>query len=148
MSSFDDLAVGDRIDCPSKTVVEGVAALMIGLGGYTHPMFNDHQYIDTATPFDRPLIPGEMTLFFLGGLAEQSGIFDETTVALVGIDDVRFKTPVLVGDTIAFEMEVVEKKRSERHGTVTFAWRCHNQEGQLVLQAKATLLFRVGEDGR
>jgi acyl dehydratase len=90
-------------------------------------------------------LPGELVLLLLGGLAEQTGVFDETTLALTGLDAVRFRTPCLPGDRIRLEMEVVAKELSGsgRRGFLTLAWTCSNQRGETVLDARATLAFRT-----
>lgn len=145
MGAWDTLDVGRRIRTPGRTVSEGVAGTLIALGGYTHPMFNDAEYVRERTPFGRIPLPGEVTLLFMGGLAEQVGVFDETVIALVGMTDLRFERPAFPGDTLALEMEVVEKRPSARgaRGAVTFQWNCLNQRGERILSARVTLLFRV-----
>ena len=97
MGTYGDLKVGERIVTPGKTITHAATTIMTGLGGYTHPMFNDEEYCKANTPFGGMVAPGEMTLFFMGGLAEASGIFDETVIALVGLDNIRFRYPTSPG---------------------------------------------------
>lgn len=120
---------------------------MIGLAGYVHPMFAGETHAGPSTAVTGRPIPGELTLLFLGGLAERTDVFDDTTLALVSLDAVEFRTPALIGDTIRLEMEVTGKRRSEsrRRGFVTFAWTCGNQRGEIVLTARATFAFRTAE---
>src|SRR5688500_15562350 len=89
-NTFDRLAIGERITAPTLVIPSAAAGLATTLGGYTHPLFTDPDYVRTSTPFSTSPLPGSLVLFLLGGLAEQSGAFDETTVAMVGIDNVRF----------------------------------------------------------
>lgn len=147
MRAFERLTVGDRFTTPDRTISED-AATIIRLAGYTHPIFTDPAHVARSTTFAGRPIPGELTLLFLGGLAEQTGVFDETTLALVSLDAVEFKTPALLGDTIRLEMEVSEKQRSAsgRRGFVTFAWTCRDQRAEIVLTARAVFAFRTAED--
>lgn len=118
---------------------------MTAWAGYVFPLFHDAAFAHRAG-FGAIPVPGELVLLLLGGLAEQAGVFDETTLALTGLDEVRFRTPCHVGDTIRLEMEVVgrELSSSGRRGFLTFAWTCFNQRGDTVLEARATLAFRTG----
>jgi acyl dehydratase len=144
-SSYDRLQLGDRFKSPTLILDEERAEQMIRWGGYVHPMFSDRNYAKTVGFKGRP-VPGELVLLFLGGLAEQTGAFDDTTLALVEVDHVTFKTPALVGDTIHVEMEVSNKRLSgsRRRGFLTFNWTCRNQSNEVVLETHATFAFRTG----
>lgn len=144
MGTYRNLSLGQKIVTPAKTVTPATATIMTGLGGYTHPMFNDEEYAK-AMPFGGMVIPGEMTLFLMGGLAEQSGIFDETVIGLVGLDKIRFKTPACAGDTLRLEMQVAAKRETSKgdKGLVTFGWVCRNQRQETVLEAEATFLLTL-----
>lgn len=147
MTTYDRLTVGSRFTTPDRMISEDVASRIVDMAGYTHPMFRDAAYVADSTTFKGRPIPGELSILFLGGLAEQTGVFDETTLALVSLDGVEFKTPALIGDTIHLEMEVSDKRRSRggTRGFITFAWTCRNQRDEIVLTARATLAFRTAE---
>ena len=148
MSTFERLTVGDRFVTPERTISED-ATDVIRYAGYTHPIFTDPAHVARSTSFAGRPIPGELSLLFLGGLAEQTDVFDETTLALVSLDAVEFTAPALIGDTIRLEMEVSAKTRSAsgRRGFVTFAWTCRNQRGEIVLTATARFAFSTSERG-
>ena len=143
-STFERVAVGDRWRSP-EFVLGDDAESMTAWAGYVHPLFTDENYWRRAGLPGRPL-PGELILLLLGGLAEQTGVFDDTTLALAGFEAVRFLKPVVVGDAIRLDMGVTRKNLSEsgRRGFVTFAWECRNQRDELVLDALATLAFMTG----
>jgi acyl dehydratase len=145
MGSYNDLEIGEHIVTPGKTITHAAITIMTGLGGYTHPMFNDEEYCRVNTPFKSIVAPGEMILFFMGGLAETSGIFDDTVIALVGLDNIRFISPTHPQDTIRLEMEVKAKRETSggNKGLVTFSWTCKNQHNQATVEANATLLFKI-----
>jgi acyl dehydratase len=113
--------------------------------GYVFPLFHDESFAHRAG-FSAIPLPGELVLLLMGGLAEQTGVFDDTTLALTGLDAVRFRTPCHAGDTIRLEMEAVAKELSSsgRRGFLTFGWTCLNQRGETVIEARATLAFRTG----
>lgn len=114
------------------------------IGGYTHPLFTDPDYIRTKSPFGSAVVPGQFTLFLLGGLAEQSGLLEDDVVALVGVDEVRFPSPALIGDTITLYLEVVghQRRPGGSTGTITLHWRAKKQTGEEVLTCRVTMLIR------
>jgi acyl dehydratase len=144
VSTYTELSIGDVLTTPSRTLDADTCAELIRLGGYTHPLFTDPAYA-ASSPIGRTPVPGEALLLIMGGLMEQTERFDETTIALVGFDAVRFAAPAFADDEIRVEAEVLAKEPSSsgRRGTVVFAWRCFNAAGDLVVDATARMLFRV-----
>jgi acyl dehydratase len=144
MSTFENLEPGGHYPGGSVTLTDEHRALVATLGGYTHPLFTDPVYVREQSPFSSALVPGELTLFLLGGLAEQSGLFGDDVVALVGIDEVRFPSAALVGDTITLEMEVGshEREAGRSTGTITLNWRASKQTSEEVLTCLVTMLVR------
>jgi acyl dehydratase len=139
--TFDALQPGDRWTSPEFALGEDAAGVT-AWAGYTFALFTDEAFARQAGFPGRP-VPGELILLLLGGLAEQTGVFDESTLALTGLESVHFKQPCVVGDSIHLEMEVIRKELSGsgRRGFITFAWTCFNQRGDPVLEAEATLAF-------
>lgn len=140
---WEDFHIGEMFTSPSKTVTEGTVTLMVGLAGFTIPLFNDEEFA-RRTPFGTRIAPGRLTLFIMGGLEEQIGIYDETVIALVGLDKVRFKGPLKPGDTIHVEFEVMDLKetRREDRGLMVHRSRCLNQRGEVIIENEATHLLK------
>lgn len=140
---FEDFRVGEVFRTPGKTMTEGAIAMMVGLGGFTIPLFNDEEYA-RQTPFGSRIAPGRLTLFVMGGLEEQIGIYDETVIALLGLDKVRFKAPLKAGDTIHVEFEVIDLKETSKpdRGIMVHKSKCLNQRGEVLIECEATHLMR------
>ena len=140
---YDDFRIGDKFTTPRKTVTEAMINIMVGLGGFVAPLFNDAEYART-TSFGSCIAPGRMTLFLMGGLEEQIGIYEESLVALVGLDGVKFKGPLRAGDTIRVELEIVAVRETSRpeSGLVTHKSRCFNQRDELIVEAEASHLLK------
>jgi acyl dehydratase len=67
-----------------------------------------------------------------------------TTVANLGMDEVRFPKPVFHGDTLRIESEVLELRESRsrpQNGIVIFAHRAFNQRDELVAACKRSALM-------
>ena len=140
---YEDFNIGDVFTTPGKTVTEAMISIMVGLGGFVFPLFNDEEYARN-TPFGGCIAPGPMTLFLMGGLEEQSLIYGDDAVAIVGIDKVRFKTPLRAGDTIRVEVTIIAKRETSRPkaGIVTHRSNCVNQGGEVIVESESTVLVK------
>ena len=146
MGTYEDLAVGDHFHTPARTLDDETVRALIDTAGFIHPIFTDAAFA-AASGFGRIPLPGQAVLLLMGGLVEQSGRFDKTTVALTGFDAVRFLRPAFAGDTIRAEVEVVSKEQtpSGSHGVMVMAWRCVRGGGERIAEALARMLFRLEE---
>ena len=100
---FDALEPGERFTTSGRTVSEADIAQFAALSGDTHP-----QHVDPAwaagSRFGEQIAHGLLVLSFAAG----SMPFDpERVVALRRVGDAVFKQPVLIGDTVHVEGEVV-----------------------------------------
>lgn len=140
MGTFNDLNRGDQFMTPARTITDEDIDILIEVGGYTHPLFTDPAYLEKV-PFESRPMPGEGALHIMGGLIEQSGRFDESTVALVGLEDAQFKRPVFAGDTLHVLAEVIDKQEKGERGLITFRWSCVNERGEICVVTRAKMLF-------
>ena len=102
----------------------------------------DAEYCET-TEFGRPLMNSIFTLGLVIGLSVQETTLG-TTVANLGMTDVRFASPVIAGDTIraVTTAERVRESRSRPNaGIVTFVHRGLNQSGQEVATCRRQALM-------
>jgi acyl dehydratase len=97
--------------------------------------------------FGRRIAHGMFVFSAATGLVWQSRSPEEraSVVAFYGIDRVRFRAPVFVGDTIHVELEVLDKdEREEGPGTgvVTYDLEVLNDSGTTVLSCEMRSLMR------
>jgi acyl dehydratase len=144
VGTYDELEVGAVFETPTRAIDIDLHARLIEVGGYTHPLFTDREYLAT-TPFDAPPLPGQALLLLMGGLVEQSGKFDDTVIALLGFDSVKFLAPAVPGMTVRVRVEVLDKEpRPDRdRGVLVLGWRCLDQVGERLVDATARMLFRT-----
>ncbi|MFC1964059.1 MaoC/PaaZ C-terminal domain-containing protein [Chloroflexota bacterium] len=143
---FEDFNVGDKFISPGRTITEGAAATMIGYAGYHFPAFIDEQFAKT-TIFGSRIIPGRLTLYFMGGLVEMTEFMDlRAMIGLVGINNIKFKNPVHHGDTIKLEIEVTHKRvtSNPERGIITHHEVARNQRGEVVAEADITHILKIG----
>src|SRR6266478_1857671 len=87
-----------------------------------------------GTEFGRPLVNSIFTLGLVIGLSVQDTTLG-TTVANLGMSDVRFPKPVFHGDTIRARTTVIATRRSKSRadaGIVEFEHQGLNQRGETV----------------
>lgn len=93
----------------------------------------DHEYC-RGTEFGRPLVNSIFTLGLIIGLSIQDTTLG-TTIANLGMSDVRFPKPVFPGDTLRAKTTVQAVRESASRpdaGVVTFLHEGLNQRDELV----------------
>jgi acyl dehydratase len=103
----------------------------------------DEQYCKEHTEFGTRIVNSAFTFGLMIGLSVGDTTLG-TTVANLGMDEVRFPKPVFHGDTIRAESEVIDKRESKsrpRDGIVTFLHRSYNQKNELVAHCKRSALM-------
>jgi acyl dehydratase len=138
-SDFDALAVGDRFATRPQTVTEADIVNFAVLTGDSHPQHVDAAWASSSR-FGEQIAHGLLVL----SIASGSMPFDpDRVVALRRVADAVFKQPVLIGDTVHVEGEVVSVKPiDDENGLVECSWRVRNQHGRLVLKASVELVWR------
>jgi acyl dehydratase len=134
---FDEFRVGDRFRTAGWTVTETHIVSFCGAVGLHEPLFTNRHYMETATAFGGLVAPGPMILATAAAqFGTESGWFDGTVMAMVGIDNVRFKAPLRRDDTMYVNVEIVAltPTRKPGRGIVTQRLTVENQRGEAVLE--------------
>ena len=115
----------------------------VNLCGFTEPLFMDMEHVKKASVFGRRAAPGALTFALAEGLIMQTGLIHGTGMAYLG-GEMRIIAPVLEGDTLRVEVEVVDKRETKKpdRGIVTYAHRVLNQRDELVLEARIQRMIR------
>jgi acyl dehydratase len=138
-TDFDRLREGDRFATRARTVSEPDVVWFAAMSGDDHPQHTDAEWA-ARSRFGERIAHGLMVLSYAAGLVPFE---PERVVALRGIDDVVFKQPVRIGDTIRVEGEVAAKRELDAaHGLVTCRWRVLNQRDRLVMRAAVDVVWR------
>ncbi|WP_274426550.1 MaoC family dehydratase [Chelativorans sp. YIM 93263] len=77
-------------------------------------------------------------------------ILDSTSQGSPGINELRWKRPVLAGDTLSGRSTVLARRPLKSRpgmGLVTFRHRVSNQRGEAVMDIENPILFRLRENG-
>ena len=123
---FEDFEVGDRVRTPARTITEAdlgwLGAIAGDLSGFCG---------------------GLCALGISGGLmflAGDRGI-PRSTIALWGLDRVRFTAPATPGDTVHVEAQVTQTTRVDaQRGLITMTHWLRNQRGEEILTYVSKIL--------
>jgi acyl dehydratase len=138
---YDDLAVGDEWESPSRTVTESDVVTFAGLSGDFNPLHMDHQAAHHG-PFGRPVAHGLLGLAIASGLTSYSPRV--ATLAFLAITDWKFLYPIAFGDTIRVitRVDALEPRSRGRRALVTWYRRIVNQDGKTLQEGHTQTLVR------
>lgn len=140
--TFDQFNLGDLFECQARTVTEADTVNFAGVSGDYNPLHTDEEF-GKSTPMGGRIAHGVLALAIATGQANQLGIFEGTTIALMA-QTLKYTGPVRFGDTIHLELKVAEKKESSKpdRGVVTFDATIVNQHGKSVIEGQWVCLMK------
>ena len=140
---FEEFSVGQRFEHPiRRTVTEADNVLFTALTHNPASLHLDAEYMKN-TEFGRPLVNSYFTLGLMVGISVNDTTHG-TTVANLGMDEVRFPKPLFPGDTVRVETEVIATRASKSrpdNGIVTFVHQAFNQHDDLVAECRRSALM-------
>jgi acyl dehydratase len=140
---FEGHAIGAVYRTRARTVSETDIVNFVNLCGFVEPLFMDMEFVKRESVFGRRAAPGALTFALSEGLIIQTGLIHGTGMAWLG-GELRIAAPVLEGDTIRVEVEVIDKRETKKpdRGIVTYRHRVLNQRDEVVLEAKVQRMIR------
>lgn len=114
----------------TRTVTEYDNMMFSCLTMNPQPLHIDRHFA-AKTEFGQPLVNSLFTLGLMIGITVADTTLG-TTIANLGMSDVRFPKPVFQGDTIRVETTVISKRESRSRpdaGLVEFEHKAFNQDG-------------------
>ena len=141
--TFEEHTIGVVYRTLARTVSETDIVSFVNLCGFNEPLFYDMEYVKHASVFGRRAAPGALTFALSEGLVMQTGLIHGTGMAWLG-GEVRVTAPVLEGDTIRVEVEVLDKRETKKadRGIVTYHHRVLNQRDEVVLELTIQRMIR------
>lgn len=140
---FEDFAVGGVLRTMRRTVAEADMLAFVQLTGLYEELWLDAEKPARVGLAPGRLVPGYLTLTFAEGLVVLGG-WMRNAVGMLGVSDVEWSSPVMCGDTIQVEVEVVEARSTKKpeRGVVVLRHRVLNQDGVVVLSYRSARLVR------
>lgn len=137
--TFNEFQIGQKFVSHRITVTDAHIAIFAGLSGDFNPLHVDEEFAK-KTIFKGRIAHGLLTLSLISG--SMGMLVAGTAIAFLGMN-VRFLSPVKVGDTIYAEATVKDKVRKEKYegGVVTFSFEVKNQREEKVVEGEFSLLI-------
>jgi 3-hydroxybutyryl-CoA dehydratase len=117
-----------------KTITAADIEAFASATGDTNPVHLDEAYAAT-TQFGKRIAHGLLTAGIVSAVLAND-LPGPGTIYLG--QDLKFKAPVFIGDTITATVEVIQYRDDKR--IATFETTCVNQDGTLVLEGEAVVL--------
>ena len=127
-----------------RTVTEMDNVMFSALTHNPQPLHIDRHFCETQTEFGQPLVNSLFTLGLMIGISVNETTLG-TTIANLGMTDVRFPHPLHHGDTVNVVTTVLSKRESRSRpeaGLVEFRHEAFNQDGTLVAVCKRQAFMR------
>ncbi len=139
---WEDLPQGSRLRGPGITITDSHLVQWAGLTGDWVSLHLDEEYA-TAAGFSGRIAHGPLSMSLTLGLLTQTGVFGNVA-AWLGVDEVRALAPVLIGDTVHPEAEVVVARTTSKpgRGIWTLNYRTVNQRGETTMTFSSSFLVR------
>lgn len=141
---FEQFSVGQVFaHAIRRTVTETDNVLFSTMTHNPAPLHIDHEYMRTQSEFGRVLVNSFFTLGLIVGISINDTTLG-TTVANLGMEEVRFPSPLFVGDTVHVETEVVALRLSRsrpNNGILTLDHRGFNQDDVMVATCRRNVLM-------
>jgi acyl dehydratase len=141
---FEDFEIGQEFHhALTRTVTEMDNILFCALTHNPQPLHLDEEF-SKDTEFGQRIVNSLFTLGLVVGVSVSDTTLG-TTIANLGMTDVRFEKPVFHGDTLRSVTTVLEKRESKSRpdaGVVTFEHRGFNQRGEEIAYCKRAGFMR------
>ena len=105
---WEEWAIGAEFESPGRTVTEADIVMFAGLSGDYNPLHVNEEYCKT-TQFGGRIAHGPLVYAIAAGLLFQLHLYDDTLIAFLGFENLRFTKPVKAGDTNCAKIKVLEK---------------------------------------
>ncbi|WP_456617660.1 MULTISPECIES: MaoC family dehydratase [unclassified Bradyrhizobium] len=146
---YEDIALGAEFETSAHTVTEADIAVFADVTRDHHPLHVDSGYA-RSRGFPAVIGHGLFGLSLMEGLKSELKLYEETSVASLGWDEVRFKAPIVAGDALRVRFRFVEKRptRNPGRGIVIETLDLLNQRDEVVTAARHISLILTRQADR
>ena len=142
---FDDFVPGRLHEHRlRRTVTQMDNMLFSNMTLNPQPLHIDRHFCEQETEWGKPLMNSLFTLGLMIGISVNDLTLG-TTIANLGMTDVKFPAPLFENETVSVTTEVVAKRESRSRpdaGVVDFDHKAYKQDGTLVAQCRRQAFMR------
>ena len=140
---WEEWEVGRTFESAARTVTEADIVMFAGLSGDYNPLHINEEFCK-KTDFGTRIAHGPLVYAIAAGLIFQLHLYDDTLIAFLGFENLKFTKPVKIGDTIHARLEVTERRETSRpdRGVMKRKLEVVNQRGEVVQEAIQAFLLK------
>jgi acyl dehydratase len=141
---YHDFEPGQTFVSQGRTMTETDLTMFSMLTGDWNPVHSDAEFAK-GTRFGQRLMHGAFGIGIAVGLMHTLGIFEESAIALLDVQEWRFLEPVYIGDTLHLRLSILDKSlgKSGNSGRIGRRFELINQQGRVAHSGRADVLVRV-----
>jgi acyl dehydratase len=143
---FEDFVVGEVFEHKlTRTVTQMDNMLFSNMTLNPQPLHIDRHFCEQETEWGQPLMNSLFTLGLMIGISVND-LTTGTTIANLGMKDVKFPHPLFEGDTVHCTTEIMGKRVSKSRsgaGIVELLHRAYNQDNKLVAECHRQAFIRM-----
>ncbi|MGZ8371798.1 MAG: MaoC family dehydratase [Rhodoplanes sp.] len=136
---FENFEVGEVVEHRyRRTVTQMDNMLFSNMTLNPQPLHIDRHFCEQETQWGQPLMNSLFTLGLMIGMSV-SDLSVGTTIANLGMSEVKFPHPLFENDTVHATTEIIGKRESKSRadaGIIEFHHRAYNQDGKLVAECR------------
>ena len=143
---FEDFVVGQLYEHRlSRTVTQMDNMLFSNMTLNPQPLHIDRQFCEQETEWGQPLMNSLFTLGLMIGISVND-LTVGTTIANLGMSEVKFPHPLFEGDTVHCTTEIIGKRTSKSRsgaGIIELHHCAYNQNNKLVAECRRQAFIRM-----
>jgi acyl dehydratase len=144
---WQDFQAGEVFESPRRTVTETDIVNFAGMSWDVNALHTDEESARRG-PFGRRIAHGALGIAIATGLLARLGQLQGTALAMLGIDEWRFRQPVFAGDTVHVRVTIESTRASSTPGRGIVDRRVElvNQDGAVVQGGRIPVLVKGRPD--
>ena len=140
---WEEWDIGAEFQTASRTITEADIVNFAGISGDYNPLHIDEEFCK-QTQFGTRIAHGPLVYSIAAGLLFQLHLYDDTLIAFLGFDSLKFTLPVKIGDTVRVRVEVLEKRETSKpdRGVMKRLLQVLNQRDEVVQEGVQAFLLK------
>mgnify|MGYP001367107095 FL=1 len=140
---WEEWAIGAEFFSSARTITETDIVNFAGISGDYNPLHIDEEFCRN-TQFGTRIAHGPLVYSIATGLIFQLHLYDDTLIAFLGFDSLKFTKPVKIGDTVRARIEVLEKRETSKpdRGIMKRLLQVINQRDDVVQEGVQVFLLK------
>lgn len=140
---WEEWEPGRQWETAARTIGEAEISHFAGISGDFNPLHVDEEYA-RGTIFGTRIAHGPLVYAIAAGLIFQLHLYDDTLIAFLGLESLRFTHPVRAGDTVRARIRVLDRRETSRpdRGVMRRELRVLNQRQECVQEGVQVFLLK------